>query len=204
MEVLERIGLVERSGIGLDRIFEKSIKDGKGVPVIEETDGVILNITAKIKDINFVYYLEKISQEKQLALNHVKDFLVLEQIKENGMSEDKKRINSFLKNEIIEKVGKTSGQKYLLSKKYYEFIDKKSEYTRKKWLSKKQQKQVLLNYFLQYKKGKMNDFRELFENKLSKKQINILLSELRDESEVFFDGKPRSASAYWRLEIKKE
>ena len=206
MEALQKIGIVERSGVGLDRIFIKTISDGKGLPDFNGTNSehVILNVPAKIRDLNFVYYLQKIIQEKQINFT-AKDFIYLEKIRTEGKIEDKKRIDYFYKIDIIEKVGKSRGQRYILSKNFYEFIDKKSEYTRKKWLSKEQQKQVLLNYFTQHKKGRKNDFRELFEYKLTDRQIDILLNKLRKEEELFFDGKQRSPKAYWKIKkIEKE
>ena len=44
----------------------------------------------------------------------------------------------------------------------------------------------------------MADFRELFEEKLTNIQINTLLKELSDRS-VYFDGKSRSRSAFWKI-----
>lgn len=202
MEALQKIGIVERSGVGLDRIFIKTISDGKGLPDFNGTnnDCVVLNIPAKIRDLNFVYYIEKINKEKQIDFN-ARDFIYLEKIRTEGKIENKKVLNYFYKIGIIEKIGKKRGQKYILSKDFYEFIDKKSEYTRKKWLSKEQQKQVLLNYFIQHKKGRKNDFKELFEQKLTDNQIYILLNELREEKMIFFDGKRRELNAYWKIKI---
>jgi ATP-dependent DNA helicase RecG len=199
METLEKVGLVERAGVGLDRIFKKTIKDGKGLPYFEDGDDVILNIPAKIKDLNFVYFLEKIAKEKQISIDHIRDFVELESIREKGESSDKERVNNFFKNGIIEKIGKTRGIKYILAKEFYEFIDERSEYTRKKWLSKEQQKQVLYTFFKQHKKGRMRDFNELFENKLKKYQINRLLSELKDENIIILDGNPKSIKSHWRI-----
>lgn len=86
----------------------------------------------------------------------------------------------------------------MLAKKFYDFIDNQSEYTRKKWLSKEQQKEVLMNFFRQHKKGRMIDFSKLFENKLNNNQIFILLSELRNDDSIYFDGKQRSSKGFWR------
>lgn len=199
METLEKIGLVERAGVGLDRIFTKTIKDGKGLPYFEDGDDVALNIPSRVKDVNFVIFLEKIVNEKQIYISHVKDFVELEIIRESGLTNDKKRLDYFIQNGIVEKVGKGRGMKYILAKEFYEFIDKRSEYTRKKWLSKEQQKQVLLNYFYDHKQGRMSDFKKLFEDKLKKSQINKLLSELKEEDIIFLDGSPQSIKTFWRL-----
>jgi len=201
MEVLEKVGLVERSGVGMDRIFKETISNGKGAPNFNgsDYDYVTLNIPTVVKDINFVYFLEKIARERQVVFNDVKDIIYLENIKLTGKIDDRQKREQFLKFGIIEKTGRGRGIKYLLSKKFYDFIGRKGEYTRKKWLSKEQQKEVLLNYFKQYKKGRMIDFSELFENKLNRIQIQRLLSELRMDDAIFFDGKQRSKTSYWKI-----
>jgi ATP-dependent DNA helicase RecG len=205
MEVLGMIGLVERAGIGLDRIYKATISQGKGLPDFEGTTNefVVLNIPAKIKDLNFVYYLQKIESEIQMRIDTVKDFIDLEYIREHGKALNKERLTVFLEKGIVEKTGKGRGVKYILTKSFYEFIDNRSEYTRKKWLSKEQQKQVLLNYLDQHKKGQKSDFKKLFEGKTSDHQIYILLDELRKDGKVVFIGEKRSKTGYWNLVDKK-
>ena len=199
MEVLSQVGLVERAGVGLDRIYRATIVQGKGLPdFLGTTDSsVTLNVPAKIKDLNFAYFAQKIESEIQINTAH--DFIELEYIREHGKPLNKERVPMFLEQGIIEKVGKGRGTRYILAKKFYEFIDNRSEYTRKKWISKEQQKQVLINYFNQHKRGQMKDFRSLFENKLSHSQIFFLLSALRLEGKIFFNGKPRSPAGYWEI-----
>jgi len=204
MDVLGKIGLVERAGFGLDRIYKATISQGKGAPNFDGTTNeyVILNIPTKVQDINFVYFLQKINKEKQLNIDATKDFIELEKIRESGKGYDKNRLKFFIDNNIIEKIGNGKGSSYVLAKKFYDFIDNQVEYTRKKWLSKEQQKEVLLNFFRQHKKGKKADFIRLFENKLSNKQIFTLLDELRKEDLIYFDGIQRSPKGLWK--IRKE
>ena len=201
METLERIGLVERAGVGLDRIFKNNIMDGKGIPDFNESepDYVVLNIPSKVQDINFVEYLQKISSEKQITLDEIGDIIFMENIRTEGKSNNKEKISKFIKLDLIEKVGSGRGVRYILSKEYYGFINKKEEYTRRKWIDKNIQKELLLQYFKDHKKGKISDFVKLFDNKLNRLQIQKLLSELRSSGLVFFDGKPRSQSSYWKL-----
>lgn len=202
METLGKIGLVERYGLGLDRIFKKSILEGKGLPILKETmtGFVELRIPAQVKDKNFIYFLEKISKEKQIQFDFVKDLIFLDQIRQNQFSPDLEKRSKFLKLGIIEKIGRGRGTKYILSHEFYNFLDKKGEYIRKKWLSKKQQKEQLWNFFQHYKRGHMKDFRDgLFEGKLSNQQINLLLGELKREGKVYFEGPQRSPKAYWKI-----
>lgn len=204
MDALARIGLVDRAGMGLDRIFKIAISQGKGLPDFNGTTSeyVILNVPAKIKDLNFVYYLQKIEEEKQIQIDTVKDFIELEKIRITGKIDDKEKQKHFYMNGIIEKVGIGRGTRYILSKNFYEFIDKRSEHIRKRWLNKDEQKKMILNYLKTYKKGKVSDFKQLFKEKeLSNQQINKFLKELAIEG-VYFDGKQRSPKAFWKIKEK--
>ncbi|MBI5413820.1 hypothetical protein HZA42_05760 [Candidatus Peregrinibacteria bacterium] len=169
METLGSIGLVERYGHGLDRIFKKSITDGKGSPILRQTTTgfVELTIPAQVKDKNFVYFLAKIAKEKQIQFDFVKDLIFLDEIREKQHSDDKQKRDKFLKLGIIESIGKGRGTKYILSNKFYTFLSQKAEYTRTKWLEKEQQKEVLWKFFQQHKKGRMRDRKFYFEMQLS-------------------------------------
>ncbi|MCL5772672.1 MAG: putative DNA binding domain-containing protein [Actinobacteria bacterium] len=200
METLERIGLVERAGVGLDRIFKNNIMDGKGIPDFSDSDPdyVVLDIPSKVQDINFVEYLQKISAEKQITFDEIDDIIFMENIRTVGKSDNKEKINKFIKLNLIEKIGLGRGVRYILSKDYYGFIDKKEEYTRRKWIDRNIQKELLLQYFKDHKHGKMSDFLRLFEERLTRRQIQGLLKILKAEEFIYFDGKPRSADSFWK------
>ena len=202
METLGKIGLVERYGHGLDRIFRESISMGKGAPQLRElkTGFVSLEIPAQVKDVKFIEFLQRISDEEQRSFDYSGDLIFLDEIREKQISGDTEKKSKFTQLGIIEKIGKGRGTKYSLSRKFYDFLEKKGEYTRKKWLAKDQQKEVLWKFFQQHKQGKMSDFRDgVFERRLSSAQINRLLGELRDEQKIYFDGLQRSPSAYWKI-----
>lgn len=201
MEVLGMIGLVERAGIGLDRIYKAAISQGKGLPDFDGTTNeyVLLNVPAKIKDLNFVYYLQKIEAKTQVKINAVRDFIEIEHIREYAKATDKERLAIFIENGIVEKIGKGRGTKYILAKEFYEFIDNRSEYTRKKWVSKDMQKELLKNYFNDHLEGKMSNFKAFFDGKLSNQQIFTLLNELRDDGLIYFEGKQRSPKGLWKV-----
>jgi len=200
METLERIGLVERAGVGLDRIFKNNIMDGKGMPDFSgsDPDYVVLDIPSKVQDINFVEYLQKISAEKQITFDEIDNIIFMENIRTVGKSDNKEKINKFIKLDLIEKVGLGRGVRYILSKDYYGFIDKKEEYTRRKWIDRNIQKELLLQYFKDHRRGKMSDFLRLFEERLTRRQIQGLLKILKAEEFIYFDGKPRSVDAFWK------
>ncbi|MDZ4299416.1 MAG: ATP-binding protein, partial [Candidatus Sungbacteria bacterium] len=70
-EALERTKLVEKSGQGIDIIFDATIRHGKGLPDFRGTDAytVRINIPSKVKDAEFIRFLEKIVNEKQISFS---------------------------------------------------------------------------------------------------------------------------------------
>ena len=130
-ETLEKAGLVERSGQGMDDIFESTIKEGKGLPDLSGSDdfSVRLGIPAKVKDKNFIMFIEKITREKQIILSF-DEIYELEKIREHQPVTEIEYRKKFLDIGIIERVGKTSGAKYILSHKYYAHEGKIGEHTR--------------------------------------------------------------------------
>ena len=44
----------------------------------------------------------------------------------------------------------------------------------------------------------MSDFLRLFEDRLTRRQIQGLLKVLKIEGFIYFDGKPRSVDAFWK------
>ncbi|MFH1546653.1 MAG: ATP-binding protein [Patescibacteria group bacterium] len=204
METLDTLGFVERRGFGLDRIFSRSIREGKGFPKLSETEFgfVRLEIAARVKDKKFIAFLQKIAAKKQISFGDElsRDLFFLEEIRTCQNSKDLARKTKFLDLEILEKSGHKRGTKYFLSKKFYDFLEKSGEYTRKKWLSRSQQRELLWQFFKDHKKGQMRDFRDgLFENRLNNRQINYLLDELRQENKIYFAGQPKSPKAFWEI-----
>ena len=88
--------------------------------------------------------------------------------------------------------------RYILSKEYYGFINKKEEYTRRKWIDKNIQKELLLQYFKDHNRGRMSDFLRLFDDRLTRRQIQGLLKILKTEGFIYFNGKPRSVDSFWK------
>lgn len=201
IEVLQKIGFVERSGQGVDKIFRQTICEGKGIPDYKNsTDyNVILVIDAVVKDKEFVRYLERISNEKQIHLS-ANNLVLLERIKngENAI-EKAQELKKFFESGIIEKAGKG---KIILSKKYYEHIGKRGEYTRRRGLDKGTNKQLLMKHLEHHKKGYIEDFIDVLKD-VPRSTINRYLKELMVEHKVELVGNPRITKglkrAFWRL-----
>ncbi len=190
-EVLEKTGLVERSGQGLDLIFEHSIRSGKGLPDLSQsTDhSVKLFIPTTLIDPSFVLFLEKIINEKQISLSF-EEMLELEDVRAKGVVSKIEHAKKFLKLGIIEKHGRTKGSRYMLSHLFYVYRDKKGTHTRLVGLERSKYKELILAHIIKNGEGKMSEFSEAFPE-LSTDKISNLLRDLRADGAVLFEGSKR-------------
>lgn len=197
-EAFEMTNLVERSGQGIDNIFDASIRQGKGVPNFEGTGANIvqINIPAKVKDAEFVKFLEKIVNEQQIIFSFDEIF-ELEKLRENKILPLLKHKEKFLKLGIIEKVGKTSGQKFILAHRYYSYQERPGIYTRIKGFSRESKKELILEHIRREGRGNRDEFRDAFPD-LKPKDISNFLQELKREGKIEREGSDRFG--YWKLE----
>ena len=192
-DVLQKTGIVERSGQGIDKIFYQTLKEGKSEPDYSKSDDfqVELHLSAVIEDKAFALFLEseqqelrdeeKLSVQEIIHLNHIRKG-------DRGYSFDKKIIRSLLSRNLVEKRGKTSGTYYILSRAYYEFSDEKGKYSKQNW-DKDQAFLVMLKHLEKFEKAKMQDFVDLFEGTLSRKQVRTNVDKLIISKKLKQNGK---------------
>ncbi|EKE20458.1 MAG: hypothetical protein ACD_7C00573G0002 [uncultured bacterium] len=199
-EIFQTAGLVERSGQGMDMIFDNTIREGKGMPDFLGTDNysVVLNIPAKVKDENFIIFLEKIINQSQIALSF-EEILELEKIREKQEIQNLEFRNKFLELNLIENIGKGRGSKYILSSKYYEYEGKLWKHTQLVGASRDEKKLLILKHLKKVGKvgAQRSDFHNIFTENISKKEMDNILQELRRNDEIFARGK--GLSSYWFL-----
>lgn len=199
-ETLEKAGLVERSGQGIDDIFEITIRNGKGTPKMEEpfSSSFKITIPAKIEDLKFIQYLESVSREKNLALN-LEEILELEHIRKEGPVSKVKFSDKFSDNGIIDKLGTGRGRKYILSHKYYISTKAKGLYTRLTGLSREAKKQLIIKHIKENGKAERVELKDAFPD-LTPQDVSNLLQELRSEKSIVFSGPRRTG--HWELSNK--
>ncbi len=200
-EAFERTKLVEKSGQGMDIIFDATIRHGKGLPNFIGTDAhtVRINIPAKVKDAEFVRFLEKVVNEKQVNFSF-DEIYELELIREQKVAANPQHKEKFLKLGIVEKIGKTSGTKYMLSHRYYSYEGKPGAYTRIRGLTREHKKQLILAHIKRENQGQIRDFIDAFPE-LKRSDINNLLQELKHDNLIYLDGKTRTG--VWKLVKRK-
>ena len=137
-EIFTRCGLVERSGQGMNLIYEDLIKQSKPAPDFSRTDQYQVGLTlhGTVEDPAFVRFVEKVSKETT-AFFSTHDWLLMSAASrgEKLPKGSESRISRLTDLGIIER-GK--GRIYMLSRKFYEFVGKAGEYTRRKGLDREQ------------------------------------------------------------------
>jgi len=196
-EVFEKAGLIERSGQGLDLIFEKSIRSGKGTPDLTKSTNlsVKLFIPAFLKDPEFILYLEKIANDQQIGISF-EEILELEKIRENSKVTDLKSKEKFLSAGIIEKIGIGKGIQYILAQKYYAHKNELGVHTMLAGLERDTYKELIIKHIKEKKRGTARQFQQAFKD-LKPMDISNLLRELRKEKKIIYHGS--RSHGYWTL-----
>lgn len=196
-EAFSKCGLVERSGQGMNRIFEECIKESKPRPDFTGTDDYQVSFILKceVQDVQFLRFLEQVGQER-LSSFTTQDFLLLDLIhREQHITENIKARLPFLFDQgIIEKVGRG---KYILSKRFYTFLGKKGIYTRKKGLDWETNKELLLKHIKDNNKegSRLQELMQVLPSS-SRTQVQTMLRELREEDRVYHVGTTNSSRWY--------
>jgi len=198
-ESLEKAGLVERSGQGIDDIFEISIRNGKGAPIMEEpfSNSFKITIPARIQDEKFIRFLESISQDKGIVFS-LDEIIELERIRKEAPVQKIKFKEKFLEYGLVEKIGRSRGTKYVLSHDYYQVSESRGVYTRLTGISRSKRKALIIQHIEKNNSGKRADFLDAFPE-LSPKDITNLLQELKGEGKITFVGHPKYGT--WKLNL---
>ena len=196
-DIFAKCGLVERSGQGMNLMFEVSIQEGKSIPDFTGTDAyqVTLTLNGEIRDVRFLQFLEKVGRER-LELFGTGDFLLLDLIHRGQPVPDhlKPRLNSLVSMGIIERYGRGRGVRYVLARRYYKMTGEKGTYTRKKGLDRETNKALLMKH-IQDNKESGSRLKELMQVLpfLSGPQVQTLLRELKSSGKIYKQGTTRAA-----------
>ncbi len=196
-EVFEKAGLVERSGQGMDDIFQATIRDGKGRPDLSRSDdhSVVLSIPARLRDKDFVLFLETITNERQISFSF-EEMLELENIRENQVVERPESCKRFLDLGIVERIGRGRGTRYILSHRYYAHRGKTGTHTRISGIHREKQKELILRHLAKNKKGYTRDIQDIFPE-LKPMDVSNLLRELKNDGRIRHFGSRKLG--YWEL-----
>jgi ATP-dependent DNA helicase RecG len=205
MDILLKCGLVEKSGQGVDLMFERSIQQGKPVPDFSGTDQfhVKLTLYGQVQDERFLRFLERVGKEKQLSFG-TQDLLVLDLVhRERPVPEIlKPRLVHLSEQGVIERFGRGKGTRCILSRRFYAMAEKRGVYTRKRGLDRATNKQLLLKHIKENAEegSRLRDLLQVLPG-LTRPQVQTLLRELYAEGLAHCIGK--TIAARWYPTVKK-
>lgn len=201
-DALKRIGLAERTGRGIDRIFEGSLLYGKALPDYSESDSrkVTLFISRSTPNRAFVKMIVD-EQNRTGQIMSVNKLLVLYSIekfsradigmisKEAKLSESRVKsiVEKLVEDGLVEPVGSGKNREYILSSKVYKETDNSIKYVRQTDIDKVRYPELVIK--LAKEKGKITrgDVAELLH--LSPSQAYRVLQKLKDKLEPVGRGR---------------
>lgn len=199
-EAFARCGLVERSGQGMNMIYEACIKESKPKPDFIHTDPyhVWLTLHGEVQHPEFLRFLEKLGAERLESFT-TQDLLVIDHIFRDESVPDgfKGNLMRLAEQGILERISRGRGTRYVLSRRFYKFIGKRGVYTRKRGLDRETNKALLVKHIHDNSVvgSKMKEFRQVLPSH-SRSQIQVLLRELVREGKIHAHGLTRAARWY--------
>lgn len=200
-EALGRCGLIERSGQGMNLMFENAIRQGKPLPSFAGTSGheVRLTLSGIVRSPAFVKFLERLG-EQTLRSFSTDDFLALDALhREQPLSVQlKERLPGLVAVGAVEMVGRGRGVRYILSEALYAALGTKGTHTRKAGLDRETNKALLLKHLSKQKQAgaALAELRQVLPS-IPARSVQGLLQELRDEGTAALIGQKRWAR--WKL-----
>ena len=213
-DIIKRIGLAERSGRGVDRIYEGMLRYGRPAPDYSRSNdaAVALLLSNAAADLDFLkmvleqkdkhgdlpvdamIILSRLRNERRLT---VVDFM-------NSIPKSEPHIHAVLENLVetglLEPHGAGRGRTYTLSAAVYRKIGKKVEYIRQKGFTTIQQEQMILSYIAAHGKITRPDVIELC--RLNEEQASYFLGKMIKNGKIIKNGVKRYA--FYTEKILKE
>lgn len=193
-EILALCGLVERSGQGMNLIYELSIKEAKQLPDFSGTDDYFVQITLNgvILDKKMLSVIHQIGDERWETLTTT-DFLAINALyHENTMTANmKSRLKRLADMGIAEHIGRN---KYVLARSLYSAVGKAGKHTRIVGLDRNTNKELLLTHIRRNgtKGTALKELQQVLPGH-NRSQLQVLLRELRSEGKIYCTGKTNGA-----------
>lgn len=193
-EILALCGLVERSGQGMNLIYELSIKEAKSLPDFRGTDDNFVSITLNglVLDKKMLSLINKIGNDRLEAMS-TNDFLVVNALFHQQPLTDvlRPRTKRLIEMGLVEHI---SRNKYALARSLYEVAGKSGVYTRIVGLDRDTNKELILKHIrMNGRKGTpLRELSQVLPNH-SRSQLQVLLRELRKDGRIYCEGKTHAA-----------
>lgn len=205
-DVVKRIGLAERTGRGIDRIFEGMLRYGRPAPDYSMSDAssVVLQMFRADADTAFLEMILSY-EERTGAPMPIDSLIVLSRLRQERRLTTADLVQSTQKSEtatratleklveagLVEAQGTGRGRTYILSAKVYKKSGQKAAYIRQAGFEPIQQEQMVLAYIDKHGSIKRADVMELCH--VTKDQAYKLLTRLKNSGHITQIGSRKGA-----------
>lgn len=192
-DVIKRIGLAERTGRGIDRIYEGMLRYGRPAPdySLSSEHTVLVHMVDTAADLDFLQMV--VEQEDKLGGMPIDSLIILSRLREErrlttveltpSVQKPEANVRATLEKLVetgfLEPHGSGRGRAYTLSAALYRKAGQKSEYIRQVGFAPIQQEQMVLSYIDKHGSIKRSDTMDLCH--LSGSQAYRLLKKLTDK-----------------------
>ena len=212
-DAMKRIGVVERSGRGVDTIYRGMLRFGRPEPDYSATDSnsVVLRLATVDADDAFLRLVveEEGRRGRALPIDSLIALAALRDMKrlttealaghiERDPTHAKRTLEALIEAGLVQAHGIARGRTYTLAPGVYQATGDKAAYTRQIGFSSLQNEQLVLNYARQHGRIRREEAIELC--RLSPRQATALLTRLRDAGELVQHGERRGSYYTPRLD----
>ena len=205
-DIVKRIGLAERTGRGIDRIYEGMLRYGRPAPDYEMSDAtsVVLMLPKSDADTGFLEMILRHEEQTGTAmpidsliilsrLRHERRLTTIDLTADIQKSEQATRtaLEKLVEAGLVEAHGTGRGRTYTLSAKVYRHAGQKAAYVRQAGFDSIQHEQMVLAYLDKHGSIKRADVMELC--RITKDQAAKLLQRLKSSGKVIQHGERRGA-----------
>ena len=196
-DIFAKCGLVERSGQGMNLIYNQSILQSKALPDFSGTDRLHVKVTHSgiVEDPALVAMMARIGRETLRGFS-TRDLLVIHNVRKKLPISDslRKHLEKLLELGIVERI---SHGKYILGRRYYQQTGHSGAYTRQKGLKVDAIKALILQHVQENNANgsPYSDFAEAFPS-MARSSLQKVLRDMRDEKVIMVLGVKRGARWY--------
>ena len=206
-DAMKRIGIVERSGRGVDKIYRGMLRFGRPEPDYSRTDGnsVVLQLATVEADEAFLKLLieeEERQGKEALSIDSLIVLAALREQKRLGMEalaghmqrdvpQARRIIQQLVEAGLVQAHGSTRSRTYTLSVDIYQAKGEQAAYTRQAGFSKLQHEQMVLSFARQHGSIQRKDVMELC--LLNGDQAYRLLQRLCSDGHLIKHGERRGS-----------
>lgn len=205
-DAMKRIGIVERSGRGVDKIYRGLLRFGRPEPDYGRTDrgNVVVQLSTTVADEAFLQLVveQEGRQGGELPIDSLIALAALHEHKRLGADElarhiqrdparARRTLEQLVEAGLVEAYGRTRGRSYTLSVEMYRATGDKVAYTRQVGFTHVQHPEMVMNYVRQHGRIQRNEVMELCH--LTGSQAHKLLKRLTTEGRLTMHGNKRGA-----------